>query len=107
MEIIKVLCRGALPPETPVPPASRPATPVQAGLSAGRWPVGKAGASPQDRKLGKPRWVIIVLIVVILMMLGKGGIRIIDSSSKNSSSASVVVVLFHFPTFFPRKLINI
>ena len=26
MEIIKVLCRGALPPEPPVPPASRPAT---------------------------------------------------------------------------------
>ena len=38
MEIIKVLCRGALPPEPPVPPASRPATPVQADLSAGRWP---------------------------------------------------------------------
>ena len=52
MEIIKVLCRGALPPEPPVPPASRPATPVQADLSAGRWPaagrpVGKARVSPR------------------------------------------------------------
>ena len=46
MEIIKVLCLGALPPDPPVPPASRPTTPVQAdlsagltaGLTAGRWP---------------------------------------------------------------------
>ena len=76
MEIIKVLCRGALPPEPPVPPASRPATPVQADLSAGRWPavgrpdgrpigrpVGKAGA---HAKLGKHRWVIIVLMIMII-----------------------------------------
>ena len=57
MEIIKVLCQGALPPEPPVPPASRPATPVQANLSAGLSAGGKslrsggAPASPEPPSL--------------------------------------------------------
>ena len=92
MEIIKVLCQGALPPEPPVPPASRPATPVQADLSAGRWPaagrpigrpVGKAGA---HAKLGKHRWVIIVLIIVVILR-GRVGGR--EGGKKKDSYGSV------------------